>query len=72
MTRLGKATVSGITLLPIEEIVTRLEAVSAEDVTALARELLDPSRLSAAGIGPSEDRFRDAVERVNPALLQAA
>ncbi len=32
MTRLGKATVSGITLLPIEEIVTRLEAVSAEDV----------------------------------------
>jgi hypothetical protein len=31
--------------------------------------LLAPERLSAAGIGPDEERFTDAVERVNPALL---
>ena len=41
-------------------------AVTAEDVAALARELFAPERLSAAGIGPSEKRFRAAVQRVNP------
>jgi predicted Zn-dependent peptidase len=72
MTRLGKATVTGIPLLPIEAIVSRLEAVTSEDVSALARDVLDPARLSAAGIGPDEDRFREAVEHVNPALLSKA
>ncbi len=48
----------------------RLEAVSAEDVAMLAGDLLDPSRLSAAGIGPDEGRFRDAVKRVNPAVAR--
>jgi hypothetical protein len=41
-------------------------------VVALAAQLLDPAVLSAAGIGPSERRFRAAVERVNPALLARA
>lgn len=72
MTRLGKATVTGIPLLPIEEVVSRLEAVTADDVTALARDVFDPIGLAAAGIGPNEERFRDAVERVNPALLSTA
>jgi hypothetical protein len=34
--------------------------------------LLAPDRLSAAGIGPDEDRFRAAVAQVNPALEPAA
>jgi hypothetical protein len=34
--------------------------------------LLTPDRLSAAGIGPSEERFLSAVERVSPALTAAA
>ena len=72
MTRLGKATVTDTPLLGIEEIVRRLEAVSGADVAALADELLAPGRLSAAGIGPDEDRFREAVARVNPALLSKA
>ena len=72
MTRLGKATVTGIPLLPIEEVVTRLEAVTGDEVAALARDVLEPGRLSAAGIGPDEDRFRDAVEHVNPALVSKA
>ncbi|MBA2643707.1 MAG: insulinase family protein [Actinobacteria bacterium] len=72
MTRLGKATVTDTPLLSVEEIVERLEAVSAEDVAMLAGDLLEPSRLSAAGIGPDEGRFRDAVERVNPELLSRA
>ncbi len=72
MTRLGKATITGTPLLRPEEIVRRLEAVSAEDVAELADELLAPARLSAAGIGPDEGLFREAVAGVNPGLLSAA
>jgi hypothetical protein len=30
--------------------------------------LLAPEKLSASGIGPSEERFRDAVRRIKPDL----
>ena len=43
-----------------------------ERVAALAAELLAPDRLSIAGIGPSDDRFAAAAERVNPQLALAA
>ncbi len=66
--RLGRATVSGTPLLPIEEVLARFDSVSAGDVASLARELFDARRLSAAGIGPNEDRFRAAVDLVNPGL----
>ena len=72
MTRLGKGTVTGMPLLRVDEIVRRLDAVTAEDVSALAGELFALGRLSAAGIGPDELRFREAVERVNPRLLSKA
>ena len=39
---------------------------------ALAGVLLAPEKLSAAGIGPSEEHFLSAVERVNPGLAKAA
>ena len=72
MTRLGKSTITGTPLLTPEEVVRRLEAVSAEEVAELAYSLLAPERLSVAGIGPDESRFADAVQRVNPALLEKA
>ena len=72
MTRLGKALVTGTELVEIDETLARIAAVTVEDVVALAAELLAPAGLSAAGIGPSEQRFRAAVERVNPALLARA
>jgi predicted Zn-dependent peptidase len=72
MTRLGKATVTDIPLLSVDEVVSRLEAVTAEEVAELAGTLFAPSRLSAAGIGPDEARFREAVARVDPGLLSKA
>ncbi|HUG64199.1 MAG TPA: pitrilysin family protein [Gaiellaceae bacterium] len=72
MTRLGKSTVTDTPLLSPELIVKRLEAVTAGDVADLAGALLAPERLSVAGIGPDEGRFAEAVERVNPALLEKA
>ena len=47
-------------------------ASSAEAVCELAAVLLAPERLSAAGIGPSEERFLEALERVTPTLARAA
>jgi predicted Zn-dependent peptidase len=72
MTRLGKSTVTDTPLLTPEKIVKRLEAVTAAEVAELADALLAPERLSVAGIGPDEGRFVEAVERVNPALLEKA
>jgi predicted Zn-dependent peptidase len=72
MSRLGKSLVTGTELLRLAELIKRIEAVSADDVAALAADLLRLDRLSAAGIGPSEARFRAAVQRVNPALVGRA
>jgi predicted Zn-dependent peptidase len=72
MSRLGKGIVTGSELLTTDEVIERIEAVDAAEVSALAAELLSPERLSAAGIGPSEERFRAAVQRVNPSLLARA
>lgn len=72
MSRLGKSLITGTELLSAEDLVERVDRVEAAEVAALAAELLAPERLSAAGIGPDEDRFREAVERVNPALYADA
>jgi len=72
MSRLGKSLVTDTELLSVEEVIAAIERVTVEDVSALAADLLGLERLSAAGIGPSEERFRAAVERVNPRLLARA
>jgi predicted Zn-dependent peptidase len=72
MTRLGKALVTGTELVEIDETLARIEAVTEEDVASLAAAFLAPSGLSAAGIGPSERRFRAAIAGVNPGLLAEA
>ena len=72
MTRLGKAIVTDSEITSVDETIARVDAVTEADVAALATELLVPGRLSAAGIGPDEDHFRAAVERVNPAALARA
>ena len=72
MSRLGKALVTGSELLALERIIREIERVRTDDLGALASELLAPEKLSAAGIGPSVERFLRAVERINPALRAAA
>jgi predicted Zn-dependent peptidase len=72
MSRLGKSLVTETELLSLGELVERVEAVTADEVAELAAEVLRLDRLSAAGIGPSERRFRTAIGRVNPALAELA
>ena len=71
MNRLGSAVLGKQPLLSVDELVERIEAVTIDDLRELAAELLGPERLSAAGIGPDEGVFREALERVSPALAVA-
>jgi predicted Zn-dependent peptidase len=72
MNRLGSAVLTDVPVMSLDEIVAAIEAVTADDVTSLAAELLDPSKLSAAGVGGDEDAFRRALGPVSPALAAAA
>jgi predicted Zn-dependent peptidase len=71
MSRLGRSLITDTELLTFERIIAEIDAVDAATVAELAALLLAPERLSAAGIGPSEERFRDAVVLVNPGLESA-
>ena len=72
MNRLGKAIVTETEIVSVEETERRIEAVEPADVAALASELFAPALLSAAGIGPSEDRFREALGRLEQSGARAA
>lgn len=62
MSRLGSSLLAGLPILSVDEIVDRVDAVQARDLRDLAGELFAPERLSAAGVGPAEDTFREALE----------
>jgi predicted Zn-dependent peptidase len=68
MNRIGASVLAGLPLLSVDEVLERIDAVTADDVAELARELFAPERLSAAGIGGEEAAFRSALEPVSPAL----
>jgi predicted Zn-dependent peptidase len=71
MNRLGGSVLMDVPLLSLDEMLAAIDAVSLDDVGALARELLAPDRLSAAGVGADEDVFKRSLEPVSPALAAA-
>ncbi len=71
MNRLGSSLLMDVPLLTLDEVLARIDAVTLEDVRTLSAELFDPSRMSAAGVGGSEDAFRTALDAVNPQLAAA-
>jgi len=72
MNRLGSFVLAGLPLLTVDETLERLDAVTAGDVLALARELYAPARFSAAGVGADEDLFRAALAPISAGLQEAA
>jgi predicted Zn-dependent peptidase len=72
MNRLGGSVLMGVPLLSVDEVLAAFDAVTLDDVMALARELWNPERMSAAGVGGSEAAFREALASVSPGLAQAA
>ncbi len=61
MNRLGGAVLNGLPILPVEEIMERVDAVGIEDLRELAGELFRGPELSVAAIGPDEEVLREAL-----------
>ena len=72
MNRLGSSLLGDVPLLSVDELIERIDAVTVEDVQALAQDLFAPERLSAAGVGGDESLFRRSLEAIHPALAEAA
>jgi predicted Zn-dependent peptidase len=71
MTRISRATLFGLPIDSLDEMLAKVDAVKVEDLTGLAQELYGPERLSAACVGRDEARFRDALGPVSEALVAA-
>ncbi|HEY5198372.1 MAG TPA: pitrilysin family protein [Solirubrobacteraceae bacterium] len=72
MDRLGASLLADLPILDVDEVIERIDAVTADDVSALAHELFAPTALSAAGIGPDGALFAQALETVNVKLAGIA
>lgn len=68
MGRLARAILFDLPVLSLDEILARVDAVSAGDIAELAAEVYDTSGLSAACVGPDADRFRAAASQVSDAF----
>jgi len=66
MNRLGSHILGGVPLLSVDEVIAGIDAVTREDLLALAGELFAPGRLSIAGIGPDDAAFARATAPLAP------
>lgn len=62
MQSLGRAILFGLPVLTMDEMLAHIDAVTADDVCAVAAEYLDPATWTAACIGPSAGPFRNVTE----------
>jgi predicted Zn-dependent peptidase len=61
MTRISRATLFGLPIDSLDEMLAKVDAVSVGELAELATELYGEERLSAACVGREEDLFRRAV-----------
>jgi predicted Zn-dependent peptidase len=71
MTRISRATLFGLPIESLDEMLAQVDAIEVDDLTALAAELYGAERLSAACVGSDEDRFRQALAPVSESLVAA-
>jgi predicted Zn-dependent peptidase len=69
--RIARGVLFDVPVLSLDEMLERIESVTAEDVGELAQDFYDPTRLSGACVGPDEDCFRSAAGHVSEALAAA-
>jgi predicted Zn-dependent peptidase len=71
MTRISRATLFGLPIDSLDEMLAKVDAIEVDDLTELAQELYGSERLSAACVGRDESRFRDALAPVSEVLVAA-
>jgi predicted Zn-dependent peptidase len=72
MNRLGSELLAGAPLLSLDDVVAQIDAVTREDLNALVEELWAPERMSAAGIGPDQERYDVALGEIGIAAAEPA
>ncbi|MDQ3759666.1 MAG: insulinase family protein [Actinomycetota bacterium] len=68
MARISRATLFGLEIFSLDEMIAKVDSVSEDDVAELAAELYDPNGFSAACIGKDEACFTGAVRAVSENL----
>jgi predicted Zn-dependent peptidase len=71
MTRISRATLFGQPIESLDEMLTKVDAVTVEQLSELASELYGAERLSAACVGREEECFRKALAPVSQELAAA-
>src|SRR6478672_7253537 len=71
MTRISRATLFGLPIEELDEMLDKVDAVEVDQLTELAAELYAEDRLSAACVGTDESRFKSALAPVSEALVAA-
>lgn len=71
MMQLGGAVLFDVPILSLDEIEQRVDAVSLDDLRAIAGEFYRPERFNVAAVGADEDVIRRAVAPLNPELADA-
>jgi predicted Zn-dependent peptidase len=71
MSRISRATLFGLPIESLDAMLAKVDAVTVEELSALAGELYGAEGLSAACIGRDEDCFREALSPVSERLAAA-
>jgi predicted Zn-dependent peptidase len=71
MTRISRATLFGLPIETLDEMLAKVDAIEVDELTELATELYGAERLSAACVGAEEGRFRAALAPVSESLVAA-
>jgi len=71
MTRISRATLFGLPIESLDELLAKVDAVTVDDLSELATELYGADRLSAACVGRDEACFRKALAPVSESLAAA-
>ena len=69
MARIARGLLFDVPILSLDELLARVDAVSAEELAELAATLYAPASLAAACVGPDEECFRTAAGHVSEALV---
>ena len=71
MSRISRATLFGLPIESLDQMLARVDAITVDDLTELAQELYGEGRLSAACVGRDEQTFRKALAPVSEELAAA-
>lgn len=71
MMQLGGAVLFDVPILSLDEIEQRVDAVSLDDLRAIAAEFYRPERFNVAAVGSDEDVIRRAIAPLNAELADA-